>query len=98
MWWLIAGLSVLGAVCGAAVQPILFIGVLIAVAMMSLAATAAAGAGAMALIFILTIATLLIAYVAGLVLRTLIRSRYPGFAAAIHREVTLPAALGGERR
>jgi hypothetical protein len=98
MLWLIAGLFVLGAACGAAIRLMIFIGVLIAAALISLVASAAAGFGAMALIAILTIVTLQIGYVAGLILRALIRSRYPGIGTMLRGKPTLPAPLGGKRR
>ena len=98
MWWLIGGLFVLGAACGAAIRLMIFLGVLIAAAMISLAASAAAGVGAMALTAILAIVTLQVGYVAGLLLRALIQSRYPGIAAVLPGKPTLPAPLGGKRR
>jgi hypothetical protein len=96
MLWLVAGLFVLGALCGATVRLTIFIGVLIAAAAISLASTIREGVAAMALTVIATVVTLQVGYVAGLVLRAAVRAHYP--APAIHEKPTLPAPLGGGKR
>jgi hypothetical protein len=98
MFWLIGVLFVLGAACGAAIRLMIFIGVLVAATLISLAAAAAAGAGAMVLIAILTLVTLQIGYVAGLVLRAMFRSQSTEPARTLHGKPGLPAPLGGKRR
>ena len=98
MFWLIGGLFVLGAACGAAIRLMIFVGVLVAAALISLAASAAAGVGPMLLITILTLVTLQIGYVAGLVLRAMFRSQSAEPAPTLRGKPGLPAPLGGKRR
>jgi hypothetical protein len=98
MFWLIGGLFVLGAACGAAIRLMIFIGVLVAAALISLGASAAAGVGAMVLIAILTLVILQIGYVAGLVLRAMFRSQSAAAARTLPGKPGLPAPLGGKRR
>lgn len=96
---LIAGLFVLGAACGAAIRLMVFIGVLLGSAVIAAAAAGvAAGASQAGWAALVTIVTLQIGYVAGLVLRAGWRAARNRAAARPKREERAAPRLGGERR
>ena len=74
MYWLGAGLLVLGAACGAAVRLLIFIVVLLGAAAIVAISTLAQGAGGAALNAVLAVVILQVGYAAGIVLRAAIRS------------------------
>jgi hypothetical protein len=98
MLWLVAGLFVLGALCGATIRLMIFIGALIAAAAISLAFTIGEDVAAMALTVIAAAVTLQVGYVAGLVLRAAVRAYYTAPTPAIRKRPTIPAPLGGGKR
>jgi ABC-type lipoprotein release transport system permease subunit len=95
MYWLVAGLFVLGAVCGATISLIVFVGVLLGGAAIAVAASVANGLGEAALNAVVTLITLQVGYVAGLVLRAAVRSQR---TRTVEREQPLPAPLGEKRQ
>lgn len=98
MYWLVAGLFVLGAVCGATIRLIVFVGVLLGGAAIAVAASVAHGLGQAALNAVVTLISLQVGYVAGLVLRAAVRPRRTGTVARAERKQPLPAPLGEKRR
>lgn len=95
MYWLAAVLFLIGAVCGATVRLMAFIGVLLCAAV--IAASVAQGWGGAALNAVVAIVTLQVGYAAGFVLRAAIRSRQATSPARVHgRSVTAP--IEGKRR
>ena len=81
MYWLVAGLLVLGAICGATIRLMVFIGVLVGAAIVGIAVGTALGAGASLWNALIAVATLQVGYVVGLVLRAAIRSLHKRTAA-----------------
>ncbi|HXO02295.1 MAG TPA: hypothetical protein VN900_09585 [Stellaceae bacterium] len=98
MYWLVAGLFVLGAVCGATVRLMVFVGVLLAGAAIAVAASVAHGLGGAALNAVIAVISLQVGYVAGFVLRAAIRSLRTESAAPAGREHPVPGSLGEKRR
>jgi hypothetical protein len=98
MYWLVAGLFVLGAVCGATIRLIVFVGVLLGGAAIAVAASVAHGLGGAVLNAVITLISLQVGYVAGLVLRAAVRSQRTGTVARAEREQPLPAPLGEKRQ
>lgn len=98
MYWLVAGLFFLGAVCGATIRLMVFIGVLLAGAAIAAAVNAAHGLGEAVLSAVIAVVGLQVGYVAGFVLRAAIRSPHMWRAARARREKPVPAPLGEKRR
>ena len=76
MYWLVTGLLALGAICGATIRLMVFIGVLVGAAIVGIAVGIAQGGGASLLNALIAVVTLQAGYVVGLVLRAAIRSLY----------------------
>ena len=98
MYWLIAGLLVLGAACGAMLRLMVFIGVLIGAAIIALVISAPHGLGVAAAHAIIALVSLQIGYVAGFICRAAIRARSSGTTARPQREQPVAAPLGEKRR
>ena len=98
MIWLIIGLFILGAVCGASIRLMIFVGVLIIAATSTILADVSHGFGAAALMTLLVIVSMQIGYAAGFVLRAAIRSPYTGTAAGTRRGQPVSAPFGEKRR
>jgi hypothetical protein len=77
MYWMIAGLLVLGVACGALLRLMFFVGVLLGAAVIAVVvvSTAHGGIGAALLSALIAVVTLQIGYVIGVVLRAVVRSR-----------------------
>jgi hypothetical protein len=98
MYWLVAGLFVLGAVCGATIRLMVFIVVLLGAASIAIVVGMAHGLGEGALHALIAVICLQLGYAAGFVLRAAIRSPRSGTAARAEQERPLPAPLGEKRR
>jgi hypothetical protein len=98
MYWLLAGLLILGAVCGATVRLMVFVGVLLGGAVIAVLVGAAHGAGAALLSAVIAVVCLQVGYAAGIVLRAAIRSLHPGTAGRGSGEQPLSAPVGQKRR
>lgn len=96
MYWLVAGLILIGAVCGATIRLMVFVGVLLCGA--AIAVYIAPGWGAAVLDAIIALVTLQIGYAAGFVLRAAIRSRQPSVPPHVGRERSVPTTAAGKRR
>jgi hypothetical protein len=73
MYWIVGGLFVFGAACGAVIGPMPFIGILIGMAVVTLIATMAHGIGIGLLDALLAVVVLQIGYAAGFILRAAIQ-------------------------
>jgi hypothetical protein len=75
MYWLIAGLFVLGAACGATVRLLFFIAILLGAAAIVVISTLAQGGSGTLLNAVVAVITLQVGYAAGIALRAAVRSR-----------------------
>jgi hypothetical protein len=98
MYWLIAGLLVLGAACGAVVRLMVFIGVLIAAAIVTVVISASHGLGVAAVHAVIALVCLQVGYVAGFICRAAIRARFTGTTARPQRGQPVAAPLSEKRR
>jgi hypothetical protein len=98
MYWLVAGLFILGAICGASIRLMVFVVVLIGAAVIAAGASLGQGGGAALLHAVIAVVALQVGYVAGLVLRTAARSLRQRPAADSHRQRTVSAPFGEKRR
>jgi hypothetical protein len=98
MYWLVAGLFVLGAVCGATIRLMVFVGVLLGGTAIAVAASVTHGLGEAVLNAVIAAISLQVGYAAGFVLRAAIRSQHMGRAARAGREQSVPAPLGEKRQ
>lgn len=98
MFWVAAGLFVLGVACGAAIRLMMFIGVLLGAAVIAAAATATQGIGQALLAALGAVAVLQIGYVAGFVLRAVGRSLFPAASAAAPGKRPISTRFGEKRR
>lgn len=104
MYWLIAGLFVLGAACGATIRLMVFIVALLGAAAIAAAVGLAHGLGEAALYALVAGISLQAGYAAGFVLRAAVgsaragRSLRAGTPARPGGERSVPAPLGEKRR
>ena len=98
MYWLIAGLLILGAACGAVIRLLVFVGVLIAAAIIALVISASHGVGVAAAHAVIALICLQIGYVAGFICRAAIRARSSGTTVRPQRGPPVGAPLGEKRR
>lgn len=98
MYWLVTGLLLIGAVCGATIRLMMFIVVLLGAAAIAVAANLSHGVGAATLDAVVAVVLLQVGYVAGIVLRAMIRSRYASNARTVAPERPLPLPFGEKRR
>lgn len=96
MYWLAAGLFVIGTVCGATIRLMIFTGVLLCAAV--IAAIISHSLGAAVLDAVIAVVTLQIGYVAGFVLRAAIQSRQTSSPPRVRRERSVPTPMGEKRR
>lgn len=96
MYWLVAGLILIGAVCGATIRLMVFIGVLLCAAV--IAVSVAHGWGAAMLDAVIAVVTLQIGYAAGFVLRAAIRSRQASSPPRVGHGRSVPTTVAGKRR
>jgi hypothetical protein len=97
MYWLMAGLLVVGAACGATVRLVAFIVVLFGAAAVAIVASAQ-GWGAAALNAIIAVVTMQVGYAGGFVLRAALRARQADQPSRGKHERPIPAPLGEKRR
>jgi hypothetical protein len=97
MYWLMAGLLVVGAVCGATVRLMAFVVVLLGAAAVAVVASAQ-GWGAAVLNAVIAVVTLQVGYAGGFVLRAALRARQAGGPSRGKHERPIPAPLGEKRR
>jgi|SRR5579864_5084 hypothetical protein len=97
MFWFIAGLFVLGAVCGAVIRMMVFVIVLLCAAMIAIATTLGQGVGAILLAALVTVVALQIGYAAGLILRSGVRSRRERPSVSLDRTEPVRTPLGEKR-
>jgi hypothetical protein len=98
MYWLVAGLFVVGAICGATVRLMAFVVVLLGAAAVAVAACAAQGWGLAVLNAVIAVVTLQLGYAGGFVLRAALRARQAGRLSPGKHERAMPAPLGEKRR
>jgi len=98
MYWMIAGLLILGAACGAILRLMIFVGVLLGAAVIAIVVSAAQGGIAAALLHaLIAVVALQVGYAAGVVLRAVIRSWQSQTPARPAREQRVSAPLGEKR-
>ena len=99
MFWMIAGLLILGAACGAILRLMMFVGVLLGAAVIAIAVTMAQGSVGAALLNALIAAVVLqVGYAAGVVLRAAIRSRQPRTRTRDEPKHSVSAPFGEKRQ
>jgi hypothetical protein len=99
MYWMIAGLLVLGAACGAILRLMMFVGVLLGAAAIAIAVGLAHGGIGTALLHaLIAIIALQVGYTGGVVLRAAIRSRQSRTPARAAPKHPVSAPLGEKRR
>lgn len=96
MYWLALGLVFIGAVCGATVRLMVFVGVLVCAAVAAL--SIAPGWGAAALNAVIAVVALQIGYAAGFVLRAAIRSWRTSNPPRVGSERPIPTPVEGKHR
>lgn len=97
MFWFVAGLFVLGAVCGAAIRMMVFVIVLLCAATIAIASSLGQGLGAILLDALITIVALQIGYAAGLILRSGVRRRRARSPVSLDRPEPVRTRLGEKR-
>jgi len=98
MYWMIAGLLVLGVACGALLRLMMFVGVLLGAAVIAIVVSAMhGGIGAALLSALIAIITLQVGYAAGVVLRAVIRSRQSQTPVRTAPKQPVSAPLGEKR-
>jgi hypothetical protein len=99
MYWMIAGLLVLGAACGALLRLMIFVGVLLGAAVIAIVASVGQGSIGVALLHaLIAVVALQVGYAAGVVLRATIRSRQSQTPARAAPKRPVSAPLGEKRR
>jgi len=98
MYWLVAGLFLIGAGCGATIRLLTFVVVLICAAAVAIAATFAQGVAVAALNAVVALVTLQVGYVAGVVARAAIRARQSRIPTAARHERSVAPPIGQKRR
>jgi hypothetical protein len=99
MYWMIAGLLILGAACGAILRLMIFVGVLLGAAVIAIAVSAAHGSiGAALLSALIAVVALQVGYAAGVVLRAAIRSWQSQTPARAAPKQPVPGPLGEKRQ
>jgi hypothetical protein len=98
MVWFIAGLFVLGAVCGAAIRMMVFVIVLLGGVAIAIAASLGHGIGPVLLNALITVVMLQIGYAVGLMVRTRVRSRREQAMSSPPRGEPVRAPFGEKRR
>lgn len=98
MYWLVAGLFLIGAGCGAAIRLMMFLVVLLCAAVIALAATVEHGLGTAVFNAVITVVVLQTGYVAGFVARATIRSRQVSGPATAGRGRPVAPSIGQKRR
>jgi hypothetical protein len=99
MYWMIAGLLILGAACGAILRLLIFAGVLLGAAVIGIAVGAAhGGIGAALLHAVIAVVVLQVGYAAGVVLRAAIRSWLSQIPARAASKQPVSAPLGEKRQ
>jgi hypothetical protein len=96
MYWFIAALLVLGAICGATVRLMVFVVVLVGAAAIAAASGAAHGGWTVVVDAVVAIACLQVGYVAGLVLRAKRPSPRKELAAGAAEDASMRAGIGGK--
>jgi membrane protein implicated in regulation of membrane protease activity len=97
--WMIAGLLVLGAACGALLRLLMFIGVLLGAAVIAFAISMGyVGVGAALLNAFVAVIVLQAGYALGVVLRAAIRSLRTQPKIRAEREQRVPAPFGEKRQ
>jgi hypothetical protein len=99
MYWMIAGLLILGAACGAILRLLIFVGVLLGAAVIAIVAGVAhGGIGAALLHALIAVVALQVGYAAGVVLRAAIRSWQSQTPARAAPEQPVRVPLGEKRQ
>lgn len=98
MYWLVAGLVVVGAICGATVRLMAFVVVLLGAAAVAVVASFAQGFGSAVLNAVIAVVALQLGYAGGFVLRAAFRARQARRPSPGKRERPVPAPLGEKRR
>jgi hypothetical protein len=98
MYWLVAGLFLIGTICGATIRLMAFIVVLLGAAGIAIAATVSHGLGGAVLDMVIAVVMLQIGYAAGFVLRAAWRSRRVSSPPRLERKPPVHAPLGEKRR
>ena len=98
MYWLMAGLLVVGAVCGATVRLMAFVVVLLGAAAVAVVASFAQGLGGAVMNAVIAVIALQVGYAGGFVLRAALRARQAGRPSPGKHERPIPAPLGEKRR
>jgi hypothetical protein len=98
MYWLIAGLLVLGAACGAMVRLVIFIGVLVVAAVIVIVGSISHGLGAAAINALIVLVSLQVGYAGGFVCRAAIRAYSTRTTARPRDGQPVTAPLGEKRR
>jgi hypothetical protein len=98
MYWVVAGLFVLGIACGATLRLMAFVVVLIGAAIIAAVAGVLQGAAAAALNTLFAVVTLQVGYAAGFVLRAAIRARQARSIQRAPRERPVSAPFSEKRR
>jgi uncharacterized membrane protein len=99
MYWMIAGLLILGAACGAILRLMIFVGVLLGAAVIAIAVSLTHGSiGAALLNALIAVVALQVGYAVGVVLRAAIRSWQSRTPARAASKQSVPAPLGEKRQ
>lgn len=98
MYWLMAGLFVVGAVCGATVRLMAFVVVLLGAAAVAFAACAGRGWGIAVLTAVIAVVVLQVGYAGGFALRAVLRARQATQPSRGKHERPIPGPLGEKRR
>ena len=98
MLWILVGLFVLGAACGAAIRLLVFTGVLLSAAVIAVGVTAAQGVEKALLMALIAVVALQVGYAAGFVLRAVGRSLFTGTSATVGSKPPITARFGEKRR
>jgi hypothetical protein len=99
MYWMIAGLLVLGAACGALLRLMIFVGVLLGAAVIAIAVSMGQGGiGAALLHALIAVVALQVGYAAGVVLRAATRSWQSQTPVRAAPKRPVPAPLGEKRQ
>jgi hypothetical protein len=98
MYWLMAGLFVVGAVCGATVRLMAFVVVLLGATAVAVAACAERAWGIAVLTAVIAVVVLQVGYAGGFVLRAALRARQASQPSRGKHEPPIPAPLGEKRQ
>jgi hypothetical protein len=98
MYWLMAGLYVVGAVCGATVRLMAFVVLLLGATAVAVATCAGRACGIAVLTAVIAVVVLQVGYAGGFVLRAALRARRASQPSRRKHEPRIPAPLGEKRR